>query len=225
MTRKLRRRNLLLLLLALPLLELSAAEDPFRFSGDRLSSNFTAGQERTQLQGNANVNTGNLLIKAEAIELSGKSFRYVSCKGQVIVVDSKKNLTILADTMEYDRVLKLSRFRGLCQMQDPDNELSIKLGYFEYDEDSENCTMQIGVKIFKKDLVCRAENALYSRSKSSLELTGLPQVNKKKDEYKAGTIKVNLKTDEILLDGRVSGSITPDKKETASPDAPAKDAP
>jgi lipopolysaccharide export system protein LptA len=110
-------------------------------------------------------------------------------------------------------------------MQDPDNELSIKSGYFEYDEESENCTMQIGVKIFKKDLVCRAENALYSRSKSSLELTGLPQVNKKKDEYRAGTIKVNLKTDEILLDGRVSGSITPDKKEPASPDAPAKDAP
>ncbi len=203
---------LLISLLAVP--RVFAAEDPFTFRGDRLSSNFTAGQERTRLQGNATITTGNLTIQADTIDLTGKAFRYATCTGKVTVVDKTKNLTIRADSMEYDRVLKLSRFKGLCAMDDPDNELTIRSGYFEYDEERELFNMQIGVKIFKKDLVCRSENAVYSRTSDSLELTGLPQVNKKMDEYKAGTIRVNLKTDEILLDGRVSGSITPeDKKE------------
>ncbi|MEI8094163.1 MAG: LptA/OstA family protein [Spirochaetales bacterium] len=206
----------LCLVLAAPVF---AAEDPFTFRGDRLTSHFTAGQEKTQLTGNATVSTGNLTIQADSIELSGKSFRYATCKGQVVVVDGKKNITIKADTMEYDRVLKLSRFRGVCEMQDPTNELSIRSGYFEYDEALEKFNMQIGVKIFKKDLVCRSENAVYARTKDSLELTGLPQVNKKKDEYKAGTIRVNLKTEEILLDGRVSGSITPAKETPAAQEA------
>jgi lipopolysaccharide export system protein LptA len=172
------------------------------------------------LQGNASIATGNLAIEADSIELSGKSFRYATCKGQVVVVDGKRNVTIKADSMEYDRVLKLSRFRGLCEMSDPANELTITSGYFEYDEALEKFNMQIGVKIFKKDLVCRSENAVYDRTRNSLELSGLPQVNKKKDEYKAATIRVNLKTDEILLDGRVSGSITPEKKDSATKDTP-----
>ncbi len=167
------------------------------------------------MQGNASIVTGNLTIQADTIDLTGKSFRYATCTGKVVVVDKKRNLTIHADSMEYDRVLKLSRFKGTCEMDDPDNELSIRSGYFEYDEERELFNMQIGVKIFKKDLVCRSENAVYSRTKDNLELTGLPQVNKKKDEYRAGTIRVNLKTDEILLDGRVSGSITPDEKKEA----------
>jgi lipopolysaccharide export system protein LptA len=46
-----------------------------------------------------------------------------------------------------------------------------------------------------------------------LELSGLPQVFWKKDEYKAAKIIMNLKTEEITLVGDVSGSIVSESKE------------
>lgn len=206
------------LLLLLAIIPFADADDPFQFHGDRLNSSFAEGQERTTLTGNALIVSGNLEISADTIELSGKSYRYASCAGSVSVRDTKKNLVIQADTMEYDRTLKVSRFRGLGQMADADHGVTVKAGFFDYDETTEKVIIQSGVRIFKGDLVCRSEYAVYDRKTDSLELTGLPTVNKKLDVYRAGRIHVNLKTEEVVLEGRVSGTITPDKK--ASKDAP-----
>ncbi len=199
--------RLLLLLVLAPLLE--AADDPFRFQGDRLTSSFAAGQERTTLTGHARIVSGNLEIQADTIELWGKAFRFAACVGTVVVRDVKKNLVLRADAMDYDRTLKTSRFRGLAQMEDADHGVTVRAGLFDYDETTEKMVIQSGVRIFKGDLVCRSEYAVYDRGSDSLELTGLPTVNKKKDVYRAGTIRVNLKTEDVLLEGRVSGTITP----------------
>lgn len=188
------------------------AEDAFQFRGDRLSSTFTAGQERTNLKGHARIVSGNLEIEADEIELWGKGFRFASCRGSVVVKDTKKNLLLKADRMEYDRTLKTSRFTGLCQIDDADHGVTVRAGLFDYDETTEKVIIQTGVRIFKGDLVCRSEFAIYDRASDSLELSGLPTVNKKKDLYQAGTIRVNLKTEDVLLEGRVSGTITPDTK-------------
>lgn len=202
---------LLGLLILLPSPE-AGAEEAFQFRGDRLSSTFTTGQERTILKGHARIVSGNLEIEANEIELWGKGFRYASCKGSVVVRDKKKGLVIKADTMEYDRTLKTSRFKGLCQMEDSDHGVTVRAGLFDYDETTEKVVIQSGVRIFKGDLVCRAEYALYDRKPDTLELTGLPTVNKKRDLYQAGTIRVNLKTEDVLLEGRVSGTINPEKE-------------
>ena len=85
---------------------------------------------------------------------------------------------------------------------------------FDYDETTEKVIIQTGIRIFKGDLVCRSDYAVYDRGTDSLELSGLPTVNKKRDVYRAGRIRVNLKTEDVVLEGRVSGTITPDKKET-----------
>jgi len=195
------------------------ADDPFEFRGDRLSSTFTTGQERTQLTGHARIVSGDLEIEADTIELWGKAFRFAACTGSVVVKDTKKNILLKADSMEYDRTLKTSQFRGLCQMEDADHGVTVRAGLFDYDQTTEKMVLQSGVRIFKGDLVCRSEYAVYDRAGDTLELTGLPSVNKKKDLYKAGTIRVNLKTEDVLLEGRVSGTITPDPKK--APDAPA----
>ena len=207
---------LLLLLLLLPFPN-AWAEDPFSFRGDRLTSTFTAGQERTILTGNARIVSGNLEIEADTIELWGKAFRFASCRGRVNVRDTQKNLILKAETMEYDRNLKISRFKGLCEMEDAENGVSLKAGLFEYDEGTEKMVIQTGIRIFKGDLVCRSDFAVYDRTSDSLELTGLPVVNKKKDVYRAGTIRVNLKTEDVLLEGRVSGTITPETKPETTP--------
>ena len=61
-------------------------------------------------------------------------------------------------------------------MSDLKNEMVVK-GSFMEDRDSEGLTIvQIGVRILKKDLVCRAEFAKYWRDRKMLELSGMPFV-------------------------------------------------
>jgi len=209
-----RRPLLLLAFLTLASL-LTAADDPFQFRGDRLTSSFAEGQERTTLTGHAWIVSGNLEIQAESIELWGKAFRFASCTGNVAVRDTKKNLILKADTMEYDRTLKTSRFRGMGQMEDADHGVTVRAGLFDYDETTEKLVIQSGIRIFKGDLVCRSEYAVYNRGTDTLELTGLPTVNKKQDVYRAGSIRVDLKSEDVVLEGRVSGTIAPEKKKDA----------
>ncbi len=214
-------RTKALLLLLVPIFSLSAA-DPFEFGGDSLSSTFTAGQERTTLTGHARIVSGNLEIQADTIELWGPSFRYAQCTGSVKVLDRKKKMTIDADSMTYDRTLKSSRLLGQGELQDADHGVTVRAGLFDYDETSERVTIQTGVRIFKGNLVCRSDYAVYDRTADSLELSGLPEVTKKRDVYRAGSIRVNLKTEDVLLDGRVSGTIIPEKsnKKGSSPEPP-----
>jgi lipopolysaccharide export system protein LptA len=218
------RRLATIVLVFLVAAEASAADDPFTFRGDRLSSSFTKDQERTILTGNASIVSGNLQIAADSIELWGPSFRYASCSGHVVVKDMKKNIVLKSDTMEYDRTLKTSRFQGLCEMEDPSHGVTVRAGLFDYQETSEKMNLQSGVRIFKGDLVCRSDFGVYDRGTDSLELTGLPTVNKKRDLYKAGSIRVNLKTEDVLLDGGVSGTITPASKKTADTTEPPPEA-
>lgn len=206
-------RTLFLLTLLLVLSPRLFAADPFEFRGDRLTSTFTSGQERTILTGNARIVTGDLAIEADTIELWGKGYRYAQCRGRVVVRDAKKGLVLRSDAMDYDRTLKTSRFQGLCELEDPENGVTVRAGLFDYDENAEIIALQAGVRIFKGSLVCRSEYAVYNRRADSLELTGLPQVNKNRDVYRAGTIRVNLDTEDVTLDGGVSGTIIPEKKE------------
>ena len=62
--------------------------------------------------------------------------------------------------------------------------------------------------------MCRSEFARYNRNDDILELTGMPVVFWKNDEYRALRIIVDLDKDEITLEGKVSGSIFSEKKDT-----------
>lgn len=193
--------------------------DSLTFQGDRLTSTFTQGLEKTELGGHARVTTDDLTIEADSIELSGKEYRYLQCTGQVTVKNTKKHLTLKAGNLSYDRTLKTSRFWGQAQLDDPDRGVTVSADRFDYDETAEVMVLQAGVRILKGELVCRSEYALYKRTADTLELQGLPVVTKKKDEYKAGTIRVNLKSEDVILEGGVTGTITPEKKATAAPEA------
>lgn len=205
------------------------AQDAFHFHGDNLTSTLTQGREKTILRGNAQIETGDLVIGADEIELSGTNLRYAVCRGAVSVKDDKKSLTLHADKMEYDREKKISQLSGNTSMEDGKNALIVRAGFLEYRETDEQVEIQVTVRIFKKNLTCRSESAFYDRKGEFLKLSGLPQVFKNKDEYKAGHISVNLKTDEITLDDTVSGTIIPAKKkketekkaDPAVPDKPA----
>ena len=204
------RRILVLLLLGMtPLL----FGDTFSYAGDSATTVLAEGSQHALLTGHAQVKTQDLRITADNIELFGKDFIYAQCKGNVRVVDTKRGLDLTSQELFYDRDRKVARIRGNAVMSDLKNEMVVKGGFIE-DRDTEQITIvQIGVRIFKKDIVCRAEFAKYWREKKILELSGMPWVSKASDIYQAARITINLDTEDISLEGDVQGTIqTPDKE-------------
>lgn len=200
-----------ILLLAVVALATANANN-FSFSTDRMTTVLAKGKEHTILSGNAKITNGDTVITANQIELYGPSFRYANCTGDVKVVDKKRGITLTAQKLYYDRTEDLSRVEGYAEMQDTKNELVVKGGFLENRGKEDVTIVQIGVRILKiadkQQMVCRSEFARYNRKTDNLVLSGTPVVYWKGDEYRASQISIDLKTDEISLEGEVSGTIT-----------------
>ena len=202
------------LLMAAPLA--GADTQTFTYSGDSMSTVLAEGNQQALLSGHARVDTEDLRITADRILLFGKDFVYAQADGNVHVVDTKRGLDLRSQSLFYDRDKKISRVTGDAVMADVKNELVVKGGFIE-DRDTEKLTIvQIGVRILKKDIVCRAEFAKYWRDKKLVELSGMPWVSRKDDVYQAARITINLDTEDISLEGDVQGTIQSEKKEQAS---------
>ena len=199
------------LLLVSPLLP--ADTQTFTYSGDSMSTILAEGNQQALLSGHARVDTEDMRITADQIRLFGKDFIYAQCSGNVHVVDAKRGIDLKSEHLFYDRDRKISRVTGDAVMADVKNEMVVKGGFIE-DRDPEKLTIvQIGVRILKKDLVCRAEFAKYWRDKKLVELSGMPWVSRKSDVYQAARIMINLDTEEISLEGDVKGTIQSETKE------------
>jgi lipopolysaccharide export system protein LptA len=210
-------------------LQSSPAAETLNYSGDSLVTVIAESGKRLLLTGNARIQTTDVVIRADRIEVYGPDLRYAQCSGNVRVVDTKRGIDLTSQQLFYDRQAKLSRIVGNAVMADLKNELVVKGGFIE-DRDGESLTIvQIGVRILKKNLVCRAEFARYFREKNILELSGMPWVTRDGDEYRAGRITVNLDTEEITLEVDVKGEIKTGQKEDgggedAAPAAPPSEA-
>ena len=183
----------------------------FNFSSDRTSISLAEGSELTRLLGNAKISSEDTNISADSIELFGEDFRYARCSGNVLVVDTKQGIRITTENLFYDREKELMTISGYAEMIDQKNEIVVKGSYFE-NRGKENITIiQIGVRILKASdndsMTCRSEYAKFNRDKEILDLSGMPLVIWKDDEYRATRITINLETDEITLTGEVSGTI------------------
>jgi lipopolysaccharide export system protein LptA len=67
--------------------------------------------------------------------------------------------------------------------------------------------LQISVRLFKEKMVCRSEYAIYRRQEELLDLSGFPIVYKDSDEFRADRIRVDLDTDDVIMDGSISGTL------------------
>jgi lipopolysaccharide export system protein LptA len=181
--------------------------DVFTFKADRMSGGRATGREVTVLTGNAEVRSDKLLLQADRIEIHGSDNRFVDCTGNVRGHEEDKNIIFITDRLRYDRTLKIARLEGNSTMEDLKNELVARGRFIEYDDDNEIAVMQISVRLFKDNLVCRSEYALYNRGEETLVLSGFPVVYKKDDEYRADRIRVDLDTDDVIMEGGVKGSI------------------
>ncbi len=188
--------------------------DTFTFSGDSMTTILARGKERTVLSGNAVIISDGTEIRADTIELYGEDSRFAQCSGNVEVIDIEKGIYLQSEDLFYDRDIDLSRVEGYAEMEDQKNELIVKGGYLENYGDDDITIIQIGVRILKEDLACRSEFARFRREEEVLELSGMPYVFWKGDEYRASRIIINLDTDEIRLEGEVQGTVrTKEEKE------------
>ncbi|MCK5672103.1 MAG: hypothetical protein KAH95_01935 [Spirochaetales bacterium] len=202
--------NILILFFIIVISIFSENKD-FNFSSDRTSISLAEGSELTKLLGNAKIHSEDTNISADYIELFGEDFRYARCSGNVLVVDTKQGIRITTENLFYDREKELMTISGYAEMIDQKNEIVVKGSYFE-NRGKENITIiQIGVRILKASgddsMTCRSEYAKFNRDKEILDLSGMPLVFWKDDEYKATRISINLETDDITLTGEVSGTI------------------
>jgi len=183
------------------------AKDVFSFKANRMSGTKAIGKETTILVGNAEVRSNSLLLKADRIEIQGENNQFIDCSGGVWGFEEEKNILFYTDRLRYDRKLKIARLEGNSTLEDRKNQLVAKGNFIEYDDLAEVTVMQVRVRLFKDDMVCRSEYAVYRRTEKLLDLTGFPVVFKKDDEFRADRIRVDLDTDDVTMEGAVSGTI------------------
>lgn len=181
--------------------------DTFTFKADKMSGNKATGKEATILTGNAEVRSDNLLLKADRIELLGKDNNLIDCSGAVWGNQEEKGIFFRSDRMIYDRDKKIAYLEGNSTLEDKKNEVVARGRYIEYNENSEITVFQISVRLFKNNMVCRSEYAVYRRDEKLLDLSGYPVVYKNNDEFRADRIRVDLDTDDVIMEGSVAGSI------------------
>ncbi len=182
--------------------------ETFSFKGDSMKTVLAKGKERTILTGHVEINSEDNYITADRVELYGDNFSYAKFSGDIRVVNSKKGIVLTCKNLFYDRKKKVFRVQGYSEMEDKKNEIVVKGGFLENWEDSGITIIQIGVRILKKDMVCRSEFARYLREKKKLELSGMPVVFWKGDEYRAVKIYIDLDKEEITLEGEIKGTLS-----------------
>lgn len=168
------------------------------------------GKENVVLEGRALVVTGSMTIRADRIELYGDDFRYIRCSGAVEVDDPERGLKLSTGALYYDRQDKFTRLTGPSVMEDLKNGVVIKGDYIEHDDAKDIAIIQINARILKDRIATRSEFARFDRAANTLELSGSPAVSRGDDEYKARFISVRLDTEDIVLDGAVSGRVNAD---------------
>ena len=183
------------------------AADTFSFKADKMSGTKALGREITIIAGNAEVRSDNLVLRADRIEIQGDDNQFIDCSGAVWGMEEEKDILFQTDRLRYDRSRKIARLEGNSSLEDRKNEIVARGRFIEYDDNAEVTVFQISVRLFKDDMVCRSEYAVYRRGEKLLDLSGFPVVFKKDDEFRADRIRVDLDTDDVTMEGAVSGTI------------------
>lgn len=189
------------------------SDSGFNFGSDQMIASFAEHDKRSTLIGNAYIETDTLDIKSDEIVLYGKDYRFADCLGTVSIHNTKENFKITAEKLLYDNDKKEATVTGNAIMNDIDNEMIIKGEFIKSFEETSITIIQIRVRIITEDLICRSEFAQFNSETNRLLLTGDPVVHKGDDIFRASKIEINLDNNDIIMKGRVKGSITEEEKE------------
>ena len=182
------------------------------FQADSMSGSTNDKSSKTVLEGDAKVTTETMEISADSIELSGKEFRYITASGNIAGKNIKTKMEFKCETMTYDRTTKIANLENNVSLDDKENDVKIESQIIQYDQEAEIAIMQIGVTIKQKNNVCTSVYAVYNKNEQTLNMNGNAQIVQGKDTFRAQNITLNLDTQEIILEGKVKGSVSSDNK-------------
>ena len=157
-------------------------------------------------------------ISADAIELSGEDFRFITATGTVSGSITESQMDFTCGKLKYDRQTKVAQLEDAVHLVDVANEVTADAQIIEYNQNSETAVMQIEITLTQKDNVCTSAFAIYKKSEQKLEMSGNPKIQQGTDSFRAQEITLNLETQEITLDGRVKGTVSDSKPAKAETD-------
>lgn len=181
------------------------------FTADFMSGTAGSKTDTTTLEGNATVQTSSMNISADAIELSGEDFRFITATGTVSGSITESQMDFTCGKLKYDRQTKVAQLEDAVHLVDVANEVSADAQIIEYNQNSETAVMQIEITLTQKDNVCTSAFAIYKKGEQKLEMSGNPKIQQGTDSFRAQEITLNLETQEITLDGRVKGTVSDSK--------------
>ena len=187
---------------------LTAAAEKITFSADSMSGISGKNSDRTTLTGHANIKADSLEINADKIELYGTDFRFMKASGNIKGINTKSKIEFTCTSMTYDRTSKIAVLRNTVHLIDKENDVTADAELIEYNQNTEVAVMQINVYLVQEENTCTAAHAVYHKKQQLLDMSGNPQVVQNQDVFRAQEISLNLKTDEITMDGHVRGSVT-----------------
>lgn len=188
------------------------------FHADSMSGKSGNKSDETRLVGNAYVKTETMEISADEIKLHGENFRFIEAIGTVDGMNTESKLQFSCGKLVYDRTSKIAMLEDSVHLIDIENEVDASAHLIEYNQNTETAILQIGITLKQKDNICTSAYALYRKKDQFLEMSGNPKIIQKDDSFRAQEITLNLNTQEITLDGRVSGTVTDSSKKSKSED-------
>jgi len=185
------------------------------FKANSMKGNIGENNTSTVLQGNAWIESNEIILFADEISLSGENYDFIKASGNVKGTYKTSNFSFSCKSLEYNQNTGIIILKENVNLEDIENEVTATASIIEYDKNIEVATMQIDVKINHKESVCTGTLAIYKKAEQMLDLSGSPQIVRGSDTFTAQEITLNMETEEITLDGKVRGSVT-EKKETTS---------
>lgn len=205
-----RRRLALAMLLTLILLLPLAAQD-ISFKGGSTRMKMQQGSETILLDNGAEVQVGSLMLRSTSMELYGTDFRFVRCEGDVSLQDEERGISLLTSSLLFDRVEETLLIDSWVELEDTNNQVIASAARMEFFLQKGIVLLQVQARLLKHTddapMVCRSDFMTFDRDKETLELKGRASIIWKPDTYEAQSISVDLKTEEIRMEGSIKGTI------------------
>lgn len=202
----------ILFLQILLLLNFLAFSEIITFSAGNMKGTIGSSSDTTELSENAYILTESMEISADSIKMSGENFRYIEATGSIKGKNIESKMEFTCESLKYDRETKIAELKNNVTLTDTENDVQAKAQVIEYNQENETAVMQINIELKQKDNICSGAYAVYRKNEQLLDLSGNAQIKQKSDTFRAQQITLNMDSQEIVLDGKVKGSVTDDKK-------------
>lgn len=199
------------ILLLLIFISASLFASDISFNGGYTKISMKEGLESITLENPAFVSIDNLTLSANKISLIGKEYNTIQCEGRVEINDIGRGITILCQSLFFDRSTNTISIVGGVEIDDTTNSLHATALQLEYDIEKGKMDMSVEVNLLHiaNDSVmkCSCDSLLYDRENNFLVLLGNSTVNWNNDKYRAEAISVDMDNNEISLEGSIEGTI------------------